>query len=100
MEQYFGIAILWVKWSNISVLRYCGLNGAGVSLKRQHIIVSALLNLHHSQSETENTHWSLGNTLIIQTEQMHTDTTQNIYNLHLPQLEAAYTLYKCNVKGI
>ena len=79
MEQYFGIAILWVKWSNILVLRYCGLNGAGVSLKRQHIMESALLNLYHSQSETENTHWNLRNTSIIQTKQMHTDTRQHNY---------------------
>ena len=32
---------------------------AGVSLKRQHIMVSALLHLHHSQSEAANTNKNL-----------------------------------------
>ena len=60
---------------------YCGLNGAGVSLKRQHIMVSAVLNLHHSQSETENTNRNSRNTSITQAKQMHTDSTHNIYKI-------------------
>ena len=57
---------------DILVLRYCGLNVAGVSLKRQHIIVSAHFNLRHSQLKVENTNRNLRTKSIIQTEQMHT----------------------------
>ena len=82
---------------DILVLRYCGLNGAGVSLKRQHIMVSALLNLHHSQSQAENANRISRNTLIIQNTQHTIFVKLNKTFLHISQSAAAYIR---NVKEI